>query len=150
MFNWIRDRVRDLTAQLWLQKWLGKVNKAVSDHKVEKVLVVGRKEISAYTMVIGAWLQTVSRILAAASEEDVRKMAPILGHFLRGTVSKISRGLHEEFAVAVVQLEGMQLDNWDLIQEAWETSEIQIRKAHKAVARNEASASELPQEEAAG
>ena len=142
MGAWLKGIAESLTSQLWLQRWLGTTNKTITDHRVEEVLLAGRLKLSALAMIAGAWLQTVSRILAAASEEDVRKMAPILGHFLRGAVSKVSRGLQEEFAVAIAQLQKLELDNWDLILDAWESGEALIDRANKAVERNEATASE--------
>ncbi len=142
MFDWLKGKAESLTSQLWLQKWLGATNKTITDHKVEEVLLAGRLRLSAFAMIAGAWLQTISRILTAASENDVQKMAPILGHFLRGAVSKVSRGLQEEFTVAMAQLQKLELDNWDLILDAWESGESLIDRANKSVERNEASASE--------
>jgi hypothetical protein len=102
---------------------LGKINRLFQDKTTERVLVDSRQFLLELAIYVESYARISKKFLKAASDEDLRIAAPVVGHFMRGFLGKVARGLHEEAVLAFATLNDEEFTSGTDMQEAIDDAE---------------------------
>lgn len=129
----LKDKINALATATWLQKVISTINRTVSDRDVTSVLADNRGALTALLKLVGAYCQAGAKVIGSVSDDEVKKLAPVIGHFIRGSLGKITRGLHEEAMVAVASLDSTGIENSPKLREAMDDAKGLVERTQREV-----------------
>lgn len=129
----LKDKVNALDTTTALQKLISAVNRKFSDRGVLDVVLKNRGDLTALLKLVGAYCQAGAKVINSVSDEEVKELAPVVGHFIRGSLGKLARGIHEEAVVAVSSLDSLGIENSPKLREAIDDAKGLVERAQREV-----------------